>query len=155
MLGVAAVGAYRWYSTPAHLRVELPWHQQPWFWGIGLLLVGVLFLSTKVPGLRFVAKSVKQYVSAGAGVISALVLVEDFANSGSAPVARALAMVGEIVVPSVLAAVGAAQSQSGALVWLAWAGAALLGLIVMGAVWLLFNAIDVLVLQRVRACLRD
>jgi MFS family permease len=44
LLGVSAVGAWKyWHSAPAQ-RVNLPWYAQPWFWIPGLLLVGLVAL---------------------------------------------------------------------------------------------------------------
>lgn len=44
LLGVSAVGAWKyWRSAPAQ-RVNLPWYAQPWFWIPGLMLVGLVAL---------------------------------------------------------------------------------------------------------------
>lgn len=39
LLGTGAIGAYRYFDTPAGQRGELPWFAQPWFWVPALLLV--------------------------------------------------------------------------------------------------------------------
>ncbi len=44
LLGVGAVGAWRYYETPPAQRDGLSWYAQPWFWGPALLLVGLVFL---------------------------------------------------------------------------------------------------------------
>ncbi|MBI3877668.1 MAG: hypothetical protein HY300_17205 [Verrucomicrobia bacterium] len=44
LLGVSAVGAWKYYHTAAERRDKLPWFAQPWFWSAGLLLVGVVAL---------------------------------------------------------------------------------------------------------------
>jgi hypothetical protein len=44
LLGVGAVGAYRYIQTPAPQRAKLSWYAQPWFWGPALLIVGLCFL---------------------------------------------------------------------------------------------------------------
>jgi hypothetical protein len=53
LLGVSAVGAYKYIQAPADQRNNLPWFAQPWFWVPGLLLVAAAFakdtLGTVVP----------------------------------------------------------------------------------------------------------
>ncbi len=44
LLGVSAVGAWRWFKAPKDQRESLPWFAQPWFWVSGLLLVGAVAL---------------------------------------------------------------------------------------------------------------
>jgi hypothetical protein len=39
LLGVGAVGAYKYFKTPAARRASLSWYAQPWFWTPALLLV--------------------------------------------------------------------------------------------------------------------
>ena len=39
LLGVGAVGCYRYWHAPEEKRAALPWFAQPWFWGTALLLV--------------------------------------------------------------------------------------------------------------------
>jgi hypothetical protein len=44
LMGVGAVGAYKYYKTPEAGRANLPWFAQPWFWAPALLLVVLVFL---------------------------------------------------------------------------------------------------------------
>lgn len=44
LLGVGAVGAYKWFETPKEKKSELPWFANPLFWVPALLLVGACFL---------------------------------------------------------------------------------------------------------------
>lgn len=44
LLGVGAVGAYRYFKTPESGRAALSWYAQPWFWGPALLVVGLCAL---------------------------------------------------------------------------------------------------------------
>jgi hypothetical protein len=39
LLGVGAVGAWKYFHTPGERRANLPWFAQPWFWIPALLLV--------------------------------------------------------------------------------------------------------------------
>src|SRR6185295_9650190 len=44
LLGVGAVGAWKYFETPEDKRANLVWYAQPWFWVPALLLVGLVFL---------------------------------------------------------------------------------------------------------------
>src|SRR5262245_55532014 len=45
MLGVSAVGAYKWFQAGSpEQRAALPWFASPSFWLLGLALVGVVAL---------------------------------------------------------------------------------------------------------------
>jgi hypothetical protein len=44
LLGVGAVGAVKYFRTPAAARGKLPWFAQPWFWVPALLLVALVCL---------------------------------------------------------------------------------------------------------------
>jgi hypothetical protein len=44
LLGVGAIGAWRYYQAPVDKRPSLPWFAQPWFWAPALLLVSLVFL---------------------------------------------------------------------------------------------------------------
>lgn len=43
LLGVSAVGAWKYFKTPSAQRPRLPWFAQPWFWFPALLLVTAVF----------------------------------------------------------------------------------------------------------------
>src|SRR5688572_12702815 len=44
LLGVSAVGAWRYFHTPASQRANVSWYAQPWFWGTGLFIVLLAFM---------------------------------------------------------------------------------------------------------------
>ena len=44
LLGVGAIGAWKYYQAPADKRASLPWFAQPWFWAPALILVTAVFL---------------------------------------------------------------------------------------------------------------
>lgn len=44
LLGVSAVGAWKYWQADEEMRARLPWYCQPWIWGTGLTLLGICFL---------------------------------------------------------------------------------------------------------------
>ncbi len=44
LLGVGAIGAWKYSKTPPEKRAGLPWFAQPWFWVPALLLVTLVFV---------------------------------------------------------------------------------------------------------------
>lgn len=44
LLGVSAVGAYKYWKAPTDIRPILPWYCQPWAWGTGAVLLSLCFL---------------------------------------------------------------------------------------------------------------
>jgi len=44
LLGVGAMGAYKYYRTKPEDRGRLSWYAQPWFWTVALTIVGVCLL---------------------------------------------------------------------------------------------------------------
>src|SRR5438093_9513336 len=45
LLGVSAVGTWKYFKTPTEKRGKLPWYARPWFWVPGLLLVTLAFVN--------------------------------------------------------------------------------------------------------------
>ena len=81
LLGVSALGAWRWWRTPAAARAELPWYARPWFWGSGLFLVFLFAANTTigaaVPGLKKPMDFVEEHENKlSALVASPIVLLE-------------------------------------------------------------------------------
>ncbi len=81
MLGVSALGAWRWWRTPAAARAELPWYARPWFWGPGLFLVFLFAANTTigaaVPGLKKPMDFVEEHENKLSAVVaSPIVLLE-------------------------------------------------------------------------------
>ena len=48
LMGMGAVGAWRYYQAAKPDRERLPWFAQPWFWAPALLLVALVFLKDLV-----------------------------------------------------------------------------------------------------------
>jgi hypothetical protein len=139
LLGVSAVGAWKYFKTPGPQRTKLPWFAQPWFWIPALALVGLVFL-----------KDV-----AGTGMPTALKkpldVMEAFENKISALIAAGL------FVPLIAAIFGSSVSgdesfyQATGLA--AFDPASLLNVLTVPAaivaffvVWLVANVINVLIL---------
>jgi hypothetical protein len=146
LLGISAVGAWAWNGTPAEMRERLPWHQQPWFWGTGLVLAAVLFLADKVPLVRTLGKNARLFVSKASGVLAAAVMLQSFASAASGPAQKVIALASDLVIPTALAASPEGGAGPGVVHGFAFAGMLLVGLIIACAVWLLGHAIEVLVL---------
>jgi hypothetical protein len=144
VLAMAAMGGYRWYTTPAASRASLPWHQQPWFWGACALVVAFLTVSTVVPGLRHPAEVVNAQVQQVSSVLTVFLSAAGLATAANDPTQRALAAIGEVLVPSAFAGGSSGAALGGLASVLAWPVAFALGVVVAGAVWLLFQALTVL-----------
>ncbi len=73
MLGVSALGAWRWWQTPETARAALPWYASPWFWGPGFFLVFLFAANTTIGGLVPGLKKPMDFVEEHENKISALV----------------------------------------------------------------------------------
>jgi hypothetical protein len=79
LLGVSVVGAYTYFQTPKENRASLSWYAQPWFWLLGLTLVGVCFLKdTAGTALPSALKKPLDVADAVENKISGLVAVGAF-----------------------------------------------------------------------------
>ncbi len=81
LLGVSALGAWRWWRTPEFARAELPWYARPWFWGPGIFLVFLFAANTTigaaVPGLKKPMDFVEEHENKLSALIaSPIVLLE-------------------------------------------------------------------------------
>ena len=81
LLGVSALGAWRWWRTPEIARAALPWYARPWFWGPGIFLVFLFAANTTigaaVPGLKKPMDFVEEHENKVSALIaSPIVLLE-------------------------------------------------------------------------------
>ena len=44
LLGMSAIGAWKYYDTVPEMRDRLPWYCHPYAWGTGLVIIGMCFL---------------------------------------------------------------------------------------------------------------
>ena len=106
LLGVTAVGMWKYFSTPKETRSQLPWFAQPLFWVPALSLLAVCFLKDSL-GTALPAALKKPFD-----------LIELFENKLSALVAAAA------FVPLVVSVFRANSGGDGAM--LGWAGLAMI-----------------------------
>ncbi len=138
LMGVGAVGAYKWWKTPAERRASLPWFARPVFWIPALFLVAIVALKDLV-GTAAPTALKKPFDAAEVveNKISALVAAGAF-------IPLIISIFPENPGPeSGLAQLGFAAINAG------WIGNALLvpfALVAFGMVWLASHAINILIL---------
>ena len=144
LLGVSALGAYRWWRAPPPARAHLPWYTRPWFWSSGLGLALLFALNTTigglVPGLKKPMDWVEQFENqASALLASPAVLYEVYRIVGSPP---------ELAASPLVAAGGGAAALASLpplVAVLARFGTAALVLAAFFVVFLAFHALQVLI----------
>lgn len=141
LLGVSAVGVWRYWTTPAGDRLALPWYAQPWAWGTGLALLSLCFLKdslgTAVPGLL---KKPFDMVELFENKLSALVASSAFVPLVAAEMSKHLQAEKAISLPT--AAIGGMGFAMVDLSWLMIPAAVIAFL----AVWVCSHAINVLII---------
>lgn len=147
LLGLTVLGGMRWYWTSPELRSRLPWYEQPLFWGTGIAVLVVMFFGHRLPVIRAFFKAAKLWESKLAGALAVAITAQRVAMAMPDSALRPLAVLRapfELLLPSA----HAASSKTGidgvsvvALV-LALCLCAATGVLV----WLMFHAINVLVL---------
>ncbi len=141
LLGVSAVGAWKYWQTPLAKRAELPWYAQPWAWGTGMVLISMCFLKdslgTALPGLL---KKPFDVVELFENKVSALVASGAFVPLVAHEMAKHLQAEQAIAVPT--AAIGAFGMSTLDLSWLMVPLAVTAFLLV----WVCSHAINVLII---------
>jgi hypothetical protein len=74
LLGMGALGAWRWYATDVALRASLPWYQHPWFWSPLCLLALVSIFGGEIPIVKRVVRTWKLYENKCMAVLSVPVI---------------------------------------------------------------------------------
>lgn len=138
LLGVSAVGAWRYWQTPPEARGNVPWFAHPWFWGPALFLV--LLLAAKEPLLYFFP-----------GAKKPLDLVEVVENKASALLAAPVVLQMAIAVFQSAAEAGRATTPVVTAgfdpgVWFGAVAAGVGLLLVFACVWLVAHTVNILIL---------
>jgi len=138
LLGVSAVGAWRYWQTPPEARGHVPWFAHPWFWGPALFVV--LLLAAKEPLLYFFP-----------GAKKPLDLLEVVENKASALLAAPVVLQMAIAVFQSAAEAGRATTPVVTAgfdpgVWLGAAAAGVGLLLIFGCVWLVAHTVNILIL---------
>lgn len=141
LLGVSAVGAWRyWHAAPA-TRDALPWYAQPWAWGTGLALLTLCFLKdslgTAVPG---VLKKPFDMVELFENKASALVASGAFVPLVAAEMVKHLEAEKPLAVPTAL--IGGMEMAFIDMTWLMIPASVIAFLLV----WICSHAINVLII---------
>ena len=138
LLGVGAVGAWRYYHVAPAARAGLPWFAQPWFWIPALVLVGLCFakdlfgpvipkiLKKPIDVVELFENKLSGLLATGAIIPLLAAVVQAFDSDGSSPAALGLA----VITPS--------AAGAGVL--------AMFGIFAYAAVWLVAHATQVLIL---------
>lgn len=148
LLGVASVGAWKWFNAEPELRAALPWFAQPEVWGTGFAILALCFLKdafgTAAPPLL---KKPLDWAELFEDKASALVAAGAFVPLIVASMSEGAAGDGGT---SMLAL---PKSGMAAMPLLAWLDALLshwwvvlpFALVMFGAVWLCSHAVNVLI----------
>ena len=142
LLGVSAVGAWRYWKTPKEMRAGLPWYCQPWAWGFGLGVLGLCFLKdtlgAAMPGLlKKPFDVVELFENKASALVASAAFVPLVANEMAVHFRSAHP---EVVVPA--ASLTGAVFAGIDLAWLMVPGSILAFL----AVWICSHAINVLII---------
>ncbi len=138
LLGVGAVGAWRYYHAAPTARSGLPWFAQPWFWMPALALVALCFakdllgpmipkvLKKPIDVVELFENKLSGLVATGAIIPLLAAVVQAFDSEGTAPAALGLA------------AISPSAAGGGML--------AVFGVIAYAAVWVVAHTTQVLIL---------
>jgi hypothetical protein len=151
LLGVSAIGAYRWVQagTPEE-KAKLPWYGNPGFWLCGLLLVGLVAAkdaagATLPPGWKKPLDIADTFENKISGLVAAGAVIPSLVTFGSKFI---LGGGSETAVTMTGALPGLAMLPV-AMIDLSWLLAILmvpLSVAVFGVVWMTSHAINVLIL---------
>jgi hypothetical protein len=146
LLGMSFLGASSWLRAPAEMRPMLPWYDQPFFWGTGLVLIGILWFGHRIPVIKRGFKFIKVWESKVSAVVAIAAVGQSIvAAIQTAPAPTARFSPGEWLIGSAHAANDALQV--GQIVDNAGTTIATLVCLLAGAlVWLMFHTVNVLVL---------
>jgi hypothetical protein len=152
LLGVSALGAWRYFQTPETARAALPWYARPWFWVCGLALVFLFAANTTIgaafPGLKKPMDFVEEHENKLSALLAApIVLLEAKRLLDSAGILASLGggAEGARLAGAGIAAIGASAAVDPWLAPLVQLGLAVLSIACFGVVFLAFHTIQVLI----------
>lgn len=137
LFGAGIVGAWHYIQTPSTHRSNLPWHTHPWFWGPALALVLLLIL--KEPMLYFLpgAKKPLDVLEVLENKLSAVIVTPLVVNLALQTFSAPSPSLNGINVVCAALPLG-----NTGLMWVTSAGF----LVLFFCVWLVFHAVNVLIL---------
>jgi hypothetical protein len=140
---------YQYFSTPGHLRDQLPFYDQPYVWGIMLLVILLMLFNSTIcesmPFLKIPLNALGNMVNKGGACIVLPVVLSEFAQVFADPTAVALAAVSDCMFPAAYAANGA-MAASGDWLSLGWLVSLVVGAFSYAVVWIVWNVTDVIIL---------
>jgi hypothetical protein len=150
LLGVSAVGVYRWWEAKTDAdKAALPWFAHPSFWVLGLLLVGVVAAkdtlgATFPPGLKKPLDIAELIENKASGLVAAGAVIPSLVTFGTKLMmdTHGATAAHTIVLPG-LAMLPVAAFDSGTLLSILMVP---LSVAVFAVVWLSSHAINVLIL---------
>jgi len=148
LFGITAIGMYRYFTTPLELRDQLPFYDQPYVWGVMLLIILVMFFNSTIcetmPFLKIPLNALGDLVNKGGACIVLPVALHEFAQAFAPTAAHTLATISDCVFPAVYAAEGAGTAGSD---WLAlgWIASLFVGTFAYAVVWVVWNVTDVII----------
>jgi len=150
MLGVSAVGAYRWVQahTPEE-KAALPWFANPSFWVLGILLVGAVAAkdtlgATLPPGWKKPLDIMETIENKASGLVAAGAVIPSLVTLGSNLIMDSSGLTATVSLPATgLAMLPVATFDTS---WLLSILMVPLSVVVFGVVWLASHAINVLIL---------
>jgi hypothetical protein len=153
LFGVTVLGMWHYFSTPEHLRNQLPFYDQPYVWGVLLLLILLMFFNSTIcesmPFLKIPLNALGDLVNKGGACIILPVVLYEFAQAFAPSTAVALASASDLLFPTAYAAGGSEVvigSISGSWLLLGGLISLAVGALAYAVVWVVWNVIDVTIL---------
>jgi len=147
LFGITALGMYKYFGTPEHLREQLPFHDQPCVWGPMLLIILLMLFNSTIcesmPFFKIPLNALGDMVNKGGACVVLPAVLYEFSQAFAAPTAVALAAIHDGIFPTAYAAGEAGGIIAGGWLTIGWAVSFVLGAIGYATVWVVWNVIDV------------
>jgi hypothetical protein len=138
LMGMSFLGVTAWLQAPTEIRPLLPWYEQPYFWGAGMVLIIILWFGHRIPvinrGFKFIkiweskVSAIVAIPAVGQSIVASLQAVPEQSRGaliwpldwliGSAHAANEVTQVGQVVSAAGTAMVALICLLGGAVVWL-------------------------------------